>query len=68
MERKISIADLQKAVDEAYEKFKDCNDGSVDPRSGSVNTSDFGISVMLADGTQISRGNTDVSSPMGSLG
>lgn len=67
MERKIAIADLRKAVDEAYEKYKDCSDGSVDPRTGDANTADFGISVVLTDGTVISKGNTDVPSPMGSI-
>lgn len=67
MERKISIADLKTAVDEAYEKYKDLSEGTVDPRSGEADVADFGISVVLTDGTVISRGTVDTPSPLGSI-
>ncbi|MBO4945655.1 MAG: glutaminase [Muribaculaceae bacterium] len=67
MDRKISIADLQKAVDEAYEKYKDLTEGNVDSRSGEVAVEDFGISITLTDGRKIEKGQVNVPSPMGSI-
>lgn len=67
MERKISLADVQKAVDYAYEKYKNCNEGSLNPRVSGADPDAFGVSVVLTDGTTINKGNTDVASPMGSI-
>ncbi len=67
MERKISLADLRKAVDEAYEANKSIKEGEVDARNAGADTKSFGISVMLPDGTLINKGDTNVKSPMGSI-
>ena len=67
MERKISLSDLRKAVDEAYEANKSLKEGEADPRNACADTKYFGISVMLPDGTLINKGDTDVKSPLGSI-
>lgn len=67
MERKISLSDLQKAVYDAFEQFKEDKEGQVDSRLEGVDTKMFGISVMLTDGTVIDKGNVDVPSAMGSI-
>lgn len=67
MERKISTADLRKAVDEAYEAFKSVKEGEADPRNLGADPKSFGISVMLPDGTLINKGDTQVKSPLGSI-
>lgn len=67
MIRKISISDLKKAVDEAYEKYKSIEKGEIDPRLDNVDPKAFGISVMLADGTVINKGYTKVKSPLGHI-
>lgn len=67
MERKIPFADLRKAVDNAYESVKDCNEGNIDPRNCNAKAGEFGIVVALPDGTIIKRGDTDVKVPMGAI-
>ncbi len=67
MERKISLSDLRKAVDEAYEANKSLKEGEVDSRNACADVKVFGISVMLPDGTLINKGDTDVKSPLGSI-
>ena len=67
MERKISLSDLRKAVDEAYEANKSLKEGEVDSRNACADVKAFGISVMLPDGTLINKGDTDVKSPLGSI-
>lgn len=67
MERKISLADVRKAVDYAYEKYKDCKDGALNPRVTGADPDAFGISVALTDGTIVNKGDTSVASPMGSI-
>lgn len=67
MERKISIEDLRKAVDEAYETYKSVKEGEVDPRNAGADPDTLGISVMLPDGTLINKGDTNVKSPLGSI-
>lgn len=67
MERKISLSDLRKAVDEAYEANKSLKEGEVDSRNTCADVKAFGISVMLPDGTLINKGDTDVKSPLGSI-
>lgn len=67
MERKISVADLRKAVDEAYEAFKSVKEGEVDPRNIDADPKRFGITVVLPDGTVINKGDTEVKSPLGSI-
>lgn len=67
MERKISVANLRKAVDEAYEAFKSVNEGEVDSRNAGADEKQFGITVVLPDGTVINKGDTDAKSPLGSI-
>lgn len=67
MERKISLSELRKAVDEAYEAYKSIKEGEVDPRNAAADTNVFGISVMLPDGTLINKGDTNIKSPLGSI-
>lgn len=67
MERKISLSDLRKAVDEAYELVKSIKEGEIDPRNAEARENQTGISVVLADGTTINKGDTDVKVPMGSI-
>lgn len=65
MKRRINLADLKAAVDEAYEKFANAPAGTPDPRIEGIDASTFGISVVLADGTVISKGDTKTAVPMG---
>lgn len=67
MERKISVADLQKAVDNAYEAVKSLNEGEIDPRNTSAKANQFGIAVALPDGTVYKKGDVDVKVPMGAI-
>lgn len=67
MERFISLADLQKTVDNAYETYKNVAEGNTDPRVKSNNDKAFGISVMLTDGTVVNRGDVGESSPLGRI-
>ncbi|MDE6809308.1 MAG: glutaminase [Muribaculaceae bacterium] len=67
MERKISLSQVQKAVEEAYENVKDLNDGAVDSRLDGVDASKFGIVIELADGSVIEKGDVDVAAPLGSI-
>lgn len=62
MIRKINLSDLKAAVDEAYEQFKNDNEGVVDSRVDEVVPDTFGISVVLTDGTIINKG--DATSPV----
>lgn len=67
MERNLSLTDVQKAVDSAYEQFKSLHDGAIDPRMAGVDEKSFGIAVVLTDGTTIVKGDADVTSPLGSI-
>lgn len=67
MDRKISLADVQKAVYDAYENYKSIKDGAVNPDVPVDDADKFGVSVMLTDGTVINKGDTDIASPMGSI-
>ncbi len=67
MERKISLSDLRKTVDEAYELVKSVKEGEIDPRNVGADCKHTGITVVLADGTVINKGDTDVKVPMGSI-
>lgn len=67
MERKISLSQVQKAVEEAYENVKNINEGVVDPRLDGVDASKFGIVIELADGSVIEKGDVDVAAPLGSI-
>lgn len=67
MERKISIEDLQKAVDMAYEEYKSIDKGEVDPRLDNVDPKAFGIAVMLTNGKMFTKGDTKVAAPIGDI-
>lgn len=66
MERKISYQDVEKALNNAYEKYKDNNDGNVDPRLSGDEDS-FGIAVVLADGRTLTAGDTKATAPLGRI-
>ena len=67
MERKISVSELRKAVEEAYAAVEPISEGAIDPRNLNAAAGQFGISVALTDGTVINKGDTDVKAPMGSI-
>lgn len=67
MERKISLNDVRKAVVEVYESLKSVKEGEIDPRNCCADEKSFGISVALPDGTLVSKGDTQVKAPMGSI-
>lgn len=67
MERVIKLSELRDAINEAYDEFKNCNEGVVDTRVNDADTNDFAISVALTDGTVINKGNTNDVFPMGQI-
>ena len=67
MERRISISQVQKAVEEAYENLKNVNEGSVDARLSGVDASKFGIVIATANGSVIEKGDVDVAAPLGNI-
>lgn len=66
--RKISFQDLAKAVHDAYEDLKGVDKGQPDPKYASYNPGKFGISVCLADGRRIDRGDVDAQFPLCGIG
>lgn len=67
MDRKIALSEIKNAVDEAYESFKSSKEGVADPLLEGVDTRKFGITIVMADGTVINKGDTDVASPLGGI-
>ncbi len=69
MERNIKFSDIEAAVSAAYENNRNITDGEIDPRSdASKDTLDtFGISVVLADGRVIAKGDADTQVPVGDI-
>lgn len=68
MERKISLADVQKAVEEAYEQFKSEKEGTIDPRvAAESKAGTFGISVVLTDGRFVDKGDADTLFALGPI-
>lgn len=67
MDRIIKFTDLEAAVTEAYEKFKSEKDGEVDPRAKGSDPSDFGISVVLTDGSTIVKGDAQKPFVLGAI-
>lgn len=67
MERNVKFVDLEAAVTAAYEKYKSESKGEVDPRLSGVDPKLFGITVVLADGTVINKGDTKSAFPLGNL-
>lgn len=68
MERIIPLSSLRKAVDEAYEKYKSLKEGAVDPCIQAPAHDEFGIAVVLADGTVIAKADDSVLAPIGRIG
>lgn len=67
-DRHVKVADIEAVVKEIYEKYKTMEpEGAPDPRMKGVDAKKFGISVVLADGTEINVGDTDVASPLGRI-
>lgn len=67
MERIIKLADIQAAVDAAYENNKTIKEGQVDTAFGNADEKDFGIAVALTDGTLITKGDSKKQFTLGSL-
>ncbi len=68
MERKIPFNNIEKALNEAYEKYKSVDEGSVDPRLAKTSDADaFGIAVVLADGRTLTAGDTSTPTPLGGI-
>lgn len=67
MDRKIKLADVKAAISEAYDKYKNLSEGTVDPRVAGLNDGKFGISLRLADGTKFDVGDTQAQFPMEGL-
>lgn len=67
MERIIKLADIQAAVDAAYEDNKSISEGQVDAAFGNADAKDFGIAVALTDGTVIAKGDSKKAFTLGSL-
>ncbi len=68
MERKISLTDVQKAVDNAYEQYKSLNAGEVNDRvKDQADPKDFGIAVVLADGRVIKKADADTKFALGDI-
>lgn len=67
MERKISFADVQQAVDGAYEQFKSLKEGTADPRIKPEKENAFGISVVLTDGRRVDKADTDMGAALGNI-
>ncbi len=67
MDRIIKFTDLEAAVTEAYEKFKSEKTGEVDPRAKGSDPSDFGISVVLTDGSTIVKGDAQKPFVLGAI-
>ncbi len=67
MDRVIKLSELRDAVNAAYEEFKSIKEGTVDSRLEGVKEDLFGISIALADGTVINKGDSDAIFPLGQL-
>lgn len=68
MDRIIKLSELEKAVDEVYEQFRNLDEGAVDPALTGVDTKKFGIALTLTDGTTIVRGDADEKAVLGAIG
>ena len=68
MERKISLNDVKKAVDNAYEQYKSIKEGEINPRvKDQAKPKDYGIAVVLTDGRVIKKGDADTKFAIGDL-
>lgn len=67
MDRTINLSKLRKTLYESFDEFKNANEGTPDARLEGVDADKFGISLALADGTIINKGDTAVASAIGGL-
>lgn len=67
MDRKIKLADIKAAVQEAYDNHKNDTTGAPSPKVAGMNDGMFGISVRLADGTKFDVGHTQAQFAMGAI-
>lgn len=68
MERKISLDDVKRAVENAYENNKSLKAGTINPRvEGMVDAKDFGIAVVLTDGRVVKKADADTRFAIGDL-
>lgn len=67
MDRKISLADLKTAVQQAYDHLKDLHEGAPKAEVADMNVGKFGISVRLADGRKFDVGHTQAQFAMGAI-
>ena len=68
MERKISLSDVERAVENAYENNKSLNVGEINPRVKDIaNPKDFGIAVVLTDGRVVKKADADKKFAIGDL-
>lgn len=66
MDRILKQADVQKALDKAYEKYKDISEGKNDELVSDAPAA-FGISIVLTDGRVFEKGDTGKASPLGRI-
>ena len=68
MERKISIADVQKAVENAYENNKSIKVGEINSRvKDQADPKKFGIAVVLTDGRTVKKADADTKFEIGDI-
>lgn len=68
MERKISYNDLKKAVEGAYEEYKNLEKGAVDKRLAAYSDAkNYGVTIVLTDGRIIEKGDTNVRAALGNI-
>ena len=68
MERKITINDLQNAVSDAYNEYKELDKGAIDPRvAATAKPGAFAVTVVLADGRKVECGDTTVRAALGNI-
>lgn len=68
MERKISLADVQKAVDNAYENNKSKKVGEINARVKDIEKpGEFGIAVVLTDGRVVKKADADAKFLIGDM-
>lgn len=67
MDRIINYSDLTKAIDRAYNEFKNDTTGTIPEKLGNRNAGKFGISMILSDGRRYNIGDTDTHFTLGGL-
>lgn len=67
MERIISMDDVQRAVEKAYEDYKSDHKGQPSPRLKNADVKQFGIAVVLTDGRVAKKGDADAKFALGDI-